>query len=58
MLEPSISSDSGVAEVAGKTGKSSSESTATVIRRDNFEHEVRKVFLRILKIQARKLVPG
>jgi hypothetical protein len=52
-----MSSDSGVAEVAGKTAKSSSVSTATVIRCDSFERDVRKVFFWNLNIHARKLVP-
>jgi hypothetical protein len=58
MLKRWINSDSGVAEVADDIGKSSSESIATVIRRSSVEHELRKAFLRILNIQARKLVPG
>jgi hypothetical protein len=46
----SISTDSGVAEVAGNRGKSSSASIATVMRRSSFEHELRMVFFRILAI--------
>jgi hypothetical protein len=47
MPERSISTDSGVREVTGNIGESSSESIATVMRRSSFEHELRKVFFRI-----------